>query len=530
MLPRVMVRSASRHAAAPEEGNGLTSVEVNEGVDRVPDSSTIIAQQLQNLLPTILAYVGNQGSNQGDNRNQSSTAINDNIQGNVRNVMRNNGREVCSYKEFLACNPKEYDAVSMAWDDFKVLIIDELYPSNEMQKLEIELWNHAMVGAGHATYNDRFHELPRLVPYLVTLKSKRIERYVYGLARGIVATTKPKTIQKKGNGGEPSKDRNVRDDNKRTRTGNDFATTTNPVRREYTGLEARGKSSEPSSGCQWGSGSRNQGNKARERAFMLGIEENCQEPNIMTGIEPSDLGSSYEIKITSGQLVEIDKVIKGCKLEIDGHVFGDTLWKIPLLDSKVLRVLREKTRENVRQLMSDMAKEKKQEEIMVVRYFLEIVLEQLKVFNHVIQLFQNPSQCAINELVHLSLPHHFLLIIPISVDYDSWLENNGVIIFKEKVRGIPFRFSEVELCLIALSVELQVFHTNGRACLEDEADTGVAVSGYCLETDDTENPYVRSDCTTISEGTASIDVEFFALKPPMRNTMGYTNFVFSFTS
>nr|GEY91270.1 hypothetical protein [Tanacetum cinerariifolium] len=75
---------------------------------------------------------------------------------------------------------------------------------------------------------------------------------------GTVAVTEPKTIQKavqiadtltdealrkrsikknpkkKGNGGEPSKDRNIRDVKKRTRTGNGFATTTNPVRRENT--------------------------------------------------------------------------------------------------------------------------------------------------------------------------------------------------------------------------------------------------------------------------------------------------------
>ncbi|GJZ49603.1 putative reverse transcriptase domain-containing protein [Tanacetum coccineum] len=98
-----------------------------------------------------------------------------------------------------------------------------------------------MFGAGHAAYTDRFHELARLVPHLVTPKGKRIERYVYGLASQIqvmVAATEPKTIQKamqiagtlidealrngstkknpekRGNGGEPSKDRYVRDDNK----------------------------------------------------------------------------------------------------------------------------------------------------------------------------------------------------------------------------------------------------------------------------------------------------------------------------
>ncbi|GKC96421.1 hypothetical protein Tco_1161863, partial [Tanacetum coccineum] len=44
-----------------------------------------------------------------------------------------------------------------------------------------------------------------------------------------------KNLEKRRNGGEPSKDRNERDDNKRTRTKNAFTITTNPVRRENTG-------------------------------------------------------------------------------------------------------------------------------------------------------------------------------------------------------------------------------------------------------------------------------------------------------
>nr|GEX40624.1 reverse transcriptase domain-containing protein [Tanacetum cinerariifolium] len=142
------------------------------------------------------------------------------------------------------------------------MMIEEFGPSHEMQKLETELWNHAMVGAGHAAYTYRFHELARLVPHVVTPKSRKIERYVYGLApqiRGMLAATKPKTIQKavrisgaltdeairsgsikkvekKGNMGESSKDKNGRDDNKRTRTGNAFASTTNPVGRDNTGV------------------------------------------------------------------------------------------------------------------------------------------------------------------------------------------------------------------------------------------------------------------------------------------------------
>ncbi|GJS70498.1 reverse transcriptase domain-containing protein [Tanacetum coccineum] len=256
---------------------------VNGGVGGALDFSTIIAQQLQNLLSTILAQVGNQG-NVG---NQNGNEVIENVQENIGNVLVNSNWVGCLYKEFLACNPKEYDskggfvvltrwiekmeyirtlsqevAVSMPWNDFKFMMIEEFFPSHEMQKLETELWNHAMVRAGHAAYTDRFHELARLVPHLVTSKSRKIKRYIYGLApyiRGMVAAMEPKTIQKdvqisgaltdeavrngsikkvgkRGNVGEPSKDKNGRDDNKRTRMGNAFATTANPVRGGYTGM------------------------------------------------------------------------------------------------------------------------------------------------------------------------------------------------------------------------------------------------------------------------------------------------------
>ncbi|GJY55407.1 hypothetical protein Tco_0454522 [Tanacetum coccineum] len=78
---------------------------VNGSVKGATDFSTIIAQQLQNLLPAILAQVGNQGNV----RNQNGNVVNENVQENVRNVLVNGNRVGSSYKEFLACNPKEYD-------------------------------------------------------------------------------------------------------------------------------------------------------------------------------------------------------------------------------------------------------------------------------------------------------------------------------------------------------------------------------------------------------------------------------------
>ncbi|GKE47659.1 putative reverse transcriptase domain-containing protein, partial [Tanacetum coccineum] len=248
-------------------------------------------------------------SNLGNVGNQNGNVVNENVQENVRNVIVNGNR------------------------------------------VESKLWNHAMVGAGHAAYTDRFHELARLVPHLVTPKSRMIERYMYGLAlqiRGMVTATEPKTIQK---------------------VVQIFGVLTDEAVRNRSIKKARG------------------------RAFMLGAEEALQDPNIMTGLEPNELGFKYEIKIASGQLVKINKVIRDCKLEIEGHVFDIELipfghrsfdiiigldWlsnymaeiichkkvvRVPLSDGKVVRVVGERPDEKERLLMCDKASDKKQKDI-----------------------------------------------------------------------------------------------------------------------------------------------------------------------
>ncbi|GJS99600.1 putative reverse transcriptase domain-containing protein [Tanacetum coccineum] len=277
--------------------------------------------------------------------------------------------------------------VSMSWNDFKFMMIEEFCPSHEMQKLKTELWNHAMVGACHAAYTDRFHELARLVPHL--------------------------KVEKKGNMGEPSKDKNGRDDNKRTRTGNAFATTANPIGRENTSTWPKcttyNSYHAPGGPCRTCFNCNRPGHLAKDcRGVPRNVNPvNARNPTVRACIEPSELGFKYEIEIASGQLVEIDKVIKGCKLEIEGHVFDIDLipfghesfdeiigmdWlsnlkaeiifhekvvRIPLPDGKDLRVLGERPKEKARLLMSAKASDKKQEDIIVVRDFPEVFPDDL---------------------------------------------------------------------------------------------------------------------------------------------------------
>nr|GEV39841.1 hypothetical protein [Tanacetum cinerariifolium] len=678
--------------------------EVNDSVDGFPEFSTIIAHQLRNLLPTIVAQVGDQGRGQGNRRN---TMVMPSIRGDVRNVIENNNRRGCTYKDFLACNPKKYDgkggavvythwikniesvqdmsgcrevAVGMSWDNFKALMREEFCPSNEMQKLETELWNHTMVGAGHAAYTDRFHELARnsinddrtkrlylsfpkdyisndnegrmiernfveiqlsIFPISlagatgecfkrdcigsVTTWDDLVEKFVqkfYQLSdhnketaedddpnditdifkiegnlfdfetplceafsdfnyllkidkdlftfdiQGIgtyeeyelnntvtsdleepwldngmpyqlliIVTIKPvpvsqaenshlsleangsikKNIEKRGNRGEPNKDRNGRDDNKRTKTGNAFAAIANPVRREYTctapkctacnyhhspetpcrtsfnynclgyfvkdcrvvprnvnPINARnpnarvcyecGSTDHIKAACPSLNQAQKPGETIRTKLWLLtGVRvvramitrhvdgHLFLSPFIpLLDIKPRDLGFSYEIEIASGQLVEIDKVIKGCKLEIEGRVFDINLipfgswsfdmiigmdwlsnhkadiichkkvFRIPLPDDKVFRVIRERQKEKIRHLRSAKTKEQKQEEIVVVKDYFEVFPDdllglplireiefQIELVPGAIPVVKSPYQLAPSKMEELSGSQYF---------------------------------------------------------------------------------------------------------------------------
>ncbi|GKE30743.1 putative reverse transcriptase domain-containing protein [Tanacetum coccineum] len=96
----------------------------------------------------------------------------------------------------------------------------------------------------------------------------------------------------------------------------------------------------------------------------------------LLGIEPSDLAfgsGSFDVIIGMDWLSDH-------KAEI---IFHEKVVRIPLLDGKVLRVLGEKPKEKMRQLMSAKAKEKKQKGIVVVRDFLEVFSDDLSGFSPV---------------------------------------------------------------------------------------------------------------------------------------------------
>ncbi|GKA91082.1 putative reverse transcriptase domain-containing protein, partial [Tanacetum coccineum] len=306
--------------------------------------ATIITLQLQNILPQIATQVTNNVNNANGGNG------------------RNGGKNGCSYKGFMACNPKEYDGnrgaialtrwiekienvidnsgcsknqkvkydassfvnkaltwwniqvqargheatIGMSWTNFKALLIEEFCPSNEMEKLETEFWNHKMVGANHAGYTDRFHELAKLVSHLVTHESSRIKRVGILTDEAINCGTLTKGNKKRKGVEETSKQGGWGNDNKRAKVSKGFVAAT-PHRNGYDGSHpkcAKCWTHHPEGGpcqvcfnCQklapgqvgnrltieGNQNIRNNGNQSKGRDFNVNAVGALQDPNVMTG-------------------------------------------------------------------------------------------------------------------------------------------------------------------------------------------------------------------------------------------------------
>ncbi|GJZ04570.1 putative reverse transcriptase domain-containing protein [Tanacetum coccineum] len=219
------------------------------------------------------------------------------------------------------------EAICMSWTYFKALLVEEFCPSNEIEKLENEFWNHKMVGANHAAYTDRFHELAKLVSHLVTPESSRLKRYIAGLApeiQGMLRATQPTTIQN-----EILRARIITDEAVSCGT----LTKGNPLALEDN------------------RNARNNGNPARGRAININATDALQDPNVVTGtfslndhfaivlfdsgadfsisahfapllnMKPSIVNLGYVIEVADGKKVKVDRIIRDCKLELGNSLF-----------------------------------------------------------------------------------------------------------------------------------------------------------------------------------------------------------------
>nr|GEX37151.1 hypothetical protein [Tanacetum cinerariifolium] len=300
-----------------------------------------IVPYLQNIIPQIVTQV--------------TTNVNNANGGN-----ENGGNNGCSYKTFIVCNPKEFDgkggAVALTrWIEkmdsvfdnsgctanqrVRVLLVEDFCPSNKMEKLENELWDHTMVGANHVDYTDRFHELDKLAPHLVTPESSCIKRYINRLLPqicGMRQATQPTSIQsviltagiltdevvrcetltkrndKRKAMEESSKQGSTWKEIKKYKTGLGFVGqflpgTTMQVAPMNAWKQATGQARNPLA-LEGNRNTQNNKNQVRGREFNRNAAEALQDPKVMT-------------EIADGESVEVDRVIRYCKLKVRNSLF-----------------------------------------------------------------------------------------------------------------------------------------------------------------------------------------------------------------
>ncbi|GJR45466.1 putative reverse transcriptase domain-containing protein [Tanacetum coccineum] len=359
-------------------------------------------EQLQNIIPQIVTQVtANVNNENGENGNGG-----------------NNG---CSYKTFTACNPKEFDgnggavglthwiekmesvfdnsgctanqrvryaascfvnkaltwwntqvqaigreaAIGMSWNDFRVLLVEEFFPSNEMEKLENE--------------------------------------YINGLApqiRGMLWATQPTTIQIAIFTAGILTDEAVRCGT--LTKGNDKS-------KEIEESSKKGSTWKDKKKSKTGSGIFSLNNQFVNVLFDSGANFSFISTKFapFLNVEPCIVNLGYVIEIADGENIEVDRIIRDCKLELGNSLFTIDLiplghgsfdvivgmeWlsknkavivchekvvKIPIKEGGILRVHRERTLGAAKALMNAKIDEPRISDIPVMRDFTDVFSEDL---------------------------------------------------------------------------------------------------------------------------------------------------------
>ncbi|GKC53763.1 putative reverse transcriptase domain-containing protein, partial [Tanacetum coccineum] len=265
-------------------------------------------------------------------------------------------------------------AIAQPWEDFKKLPMKEYCPDDEIQKLESKFWNHKMVGSDIDGYTARFYELARLVSHMDrgmedagNKKRSNDQNKNRGMedrnkrqrtGRNFALTTPEQGQGQRQYAGPHSKCAKCnfhhsgncpvcgrcnkvghftryctgRATNERPRPTCFECGDPNHFRRNCPRVNqattAGGNRPHPVLAIEGNPNPGNNRNRAQGRAFALGVAKAPQDLNLyiyqllpLINMKPSVISPGYEIKIASGVKVEINKIIRGCRLELEGHTF-----------------------------------------------------------------------------------------------------------------------------------------------------------------------------------------------------------------
>ncbi|GJS24266.1 reverse transcriptase domain-containing protein, partial [Tanacetum coccineum] len=357
-------------------GASRTREGVNEQIDRRMAGALGARDATRNLEP----LMGDRGGREEVNGNGGNGNGNGNGGGNGYNFGGFIPAQECTYQDFLKCQPLKFNGTKRVvgltrwfekmetvfhissclekyqWAKLMKLMTKVYCLRNEVQKMEIELWNLVVKGNDLTAYTRRFQELVLLCTRMVPNEEDKVERFIGGLPdniQGNVIAFEPIKLQDAIRIANNFMDQKLKGyarsaENKRRK---DCPKLRNQNRRNKTGNKNGNKT-----------GNQTRGNEATARAYAIGeggganpksnvvmgtfLLNNCYSSMLfdsgadksfvssafsaLVDVAPSTLDTSYVVELVNGRISETNIVLRGCTLGLLGHPFDIDLMLVEL--------------------------------------------------------------------------------------------------------------------------------------------------------------------------------------------------------
>nr|GEY09655.1 retrovirus-related Pol polyprotein from transposon 17.6 [Tanacetum cinerariifolium] len=252
--------------------------------------------------------------------------------------------------------------------DMKKMMMEEFCPDKDVQRMEDELRRLKLRDTNIAAYTQRFHELVLLCPEAVPTEKKKVEAYIKGLPeniKGEMTSSQPiylnevvriaHTLMEQKI--QPKAER-IEEGNKRKWENSQGGNRNNNNRGNYQD-NTRHQSGHTRN--YYPKKNNPKGEEASGRAYVIKEADKDQGPNIVMGtfllnnrhatvlfdsssdksfvnnsfshlidIDPVTLDNSYEVELATGRVASTNIVLKGCTINLVGHLFTIDLMPIVL--------------------------------------------------------------------------------------------------------------------------------------------------------------------------------------------------------
>nr|GEV72092.1 reverse transcriptase [Tanacetum cinerariifolium] len=250
----------------------------------------------------------------------------------MESIFNINGRAIENQVKFATCTL--LDAALTWW--------------NELKKLEIELWNLKVKGNDVLTYTNHFQEPTLICTKFIANENKKIDKYTSGLSDNIygnVKSSKPRML-----------DETI---DKETPKGNGCfkCGTSGHFNRDYPKLKNKNGGNKNAQGWVYAVGNAEKNGNApmnldsnvvtgtfllNSRYASILFDTGADRSFIsiafssLVNIDPTPLGSSYDVELAYGKIVGIDTIIRGCTINFLNHPFNIDFMPVELSSFDVI--------------------------------------------------------------------------------------------------------------------------------------------------------------------------------------------------